>query len=211
MHKLAQIPLALHADDLFNHPNVLQLQTHPKIPEISQTWYCAKDVVKLFEQHWYSASRTLKPIPEHHKAELMHHSTGGAQNVWCLSKTGVALLYKHFFECAPQWDCVQLPADAQGGATANANIDPAYPELLSDARSRPSPLTLMLLLDGLTRDAVVHLESFRIKCQGETWKLRRGMKHPSTNDILPLIFKMPDDEQRQVVEYIDWLINEEAA
>ena len=81
----------VHADRLFDNPDVLQLECNPwnKAP-----WYCAKDICKVIGCKWNGEPRTLGKIPEHRKAQLAHDGEQGCRNVWCLSATGVIALHR---------------------------------------------------------------------------------------------------------------------
>lgn len=77
---------------LFADPEVLILHLNPRS---AAPWYCARQIVELLGRAWKNAESTLKQIPEHHKAELGHRTSGGYQNLWALSRIGVLLYHRH--------------------------------------------------------------------------------------------------------------------
>lgn len=204
MHNLACNPSALHVDDLFYNPNVLQMQTHPTIPDISQTWYCAKDVVLLLGQTWNGAPRNLKKIPAHHKAILGYMGIKGPVEVWCISKTGVSLLHKQVTGYDPIGLHGLLCAEPQGVASETTDIAVEYAELLASARSIPTPLSLMLLLDALTRPAIECIRAF-------LHQPAPTIRYRAAKQVLDLRAKLSLDEKEQFDAYIGCLIDEDEA
>jgi len=135
----------VHVRDLFDNPNVLQLHINPQETQ-EPAWYCARDICQVIGCAWTDSERTLKKIPEHHKAQLGHHyGDNGYRNVWCLSAGGVLALHRQMTNDDPinfnAWQCAnrayivnlspekpeQTPSFWERLAEARQNITPSHP------------------------------------------------------------------------------------
>ncbi len=59
-------------------------------------WYCAKDVFSQIKKKWMGEAKSLRALEEHQKATLSTKTSGGEQNILCVSIEGVKALINHY-------------------------------------------------------------------------------------------------------------------
>ena len=190
----------VHADRLFDNPDVLQLEFNPWN---KSSWYCASDICAVIGCAWKGEPQTLKKIPEHHKAQLAHDGEQGYRNVWCLSISGVIALHRQMTGGDPvgldAWMAAQVDS-ITGIEKEKEQPAPLYTALLADAGKHTTPYRLLLLLDSLLPIQIEEIEAFR------TGARKRSPTFTTTRDVLGLIKSMNDGDRAQCVAYIEWLL-----
>jgi hypothetical protein len=188
---------------------VIRLFDDPEVPTPAFNpwregpWYSARAVCAAIGCAWKGEPQTLKHIPEHHKAILLHEGTHGPRNLWCLSATGAIALHCQITGGDP----TGLAAGLSAHGASIPEIAPEKPEpataihsLLADARTNMTPLRLMLVLDELPCDPMRELIAVR------SGAARLAPVFPVSQDLLALVATLPADEQRQVDDYLDWRV-----